>query len=135
MTSHLVISGNIILFRYAFVKVTTIFNWSLGNISRKKSSCIIFLEIGDPGKIDSPNIIFNRHWQKGTYFSLVPSTYHFHFFWWNSTTTSSYLSVKKRKEMAVALSVVEVPEELVEALLVEHVIDGNYWVIAVISSM
>ena len=48
--------------------------------------------MGYPGKTDSPKIVFNRHWKKGKYLSLVTSTYSFHFFWWNSTTASSSLS-------------------------------------------
>ena len=53
------------------------------------SSRAILLVIGDPGKTESPKIVFNYHWQNGTGLSFVPSASFFHFFPWHSTTIST----------------------------------------------
>ena len=72
-------------------------NLSQGKISIKNSSCIIFFAIGDPGKTDSTNIVFNCYQQKVNDFSFVTSAYSLHLFWFHFTATSSYLSVTKMK--------------------------------------
>ena len=50
IVSHLVVTVNIFLRGSTFVKVKMRFNWYLGKISKKKSICVILLEIGDTGK-------------------------------------------------------------------------------------
>ena len=91
------------------------FNWYLGKISRKKSSHVIFLAIGDLVKTDSLKTIFNLRWIKGkisvlflphinsTYLSGIPLQYNI-----------IYLK-QSWKEPVVELSVVEVSEEVVVA--------------------
>ena len=99
------------------------FNWSLGKISIKKSSRVIFLAIYAQGKTDSPKIFSINIGEKGqvsvlilphipsTYFDDIPPLYH-----------PLYLQPNRKKTL-VALSVVEVPEEVVEAVVVLHVVD------------
>ena len=68
-----------------FVNKTMGFNSFPGNRSRKKSIRVILLVTCDTGTTESPNIVFNQHWQNGTGFSFAPSASFFHFCLWYST--------------------------------------------------
>ena len=121
--SHIFVAGNMFLTNTETFKVKMRFNEYLGKISMNKSSGVIFLAMGDPREIDLQKIVFNHHWQRGIGFSFfLTHSYSTYFCGIRLLYHSLYLK-NNWKEMVVALSVVDVPEEVVVAHAVERAVE------------
>ena len=107
----------------SFLKGAMRFNWYLGNILRKKSSHVIFLEMCYTGKSYSPNIVFNTHWKNGTDFIFFLPHISSDFIFDIIQLYHHIYMIPNRKDTLAVLPVVDVMLGVVEAVLVEAVVD------------
>ena len=108
------------------------FNWYLVKISRKKSSHVIFLAIGDPGKQTHQRLFSMIIGEKEyisvlllpntpyTYFGDIPPLHHPIYLQLNRKEVPSVISVVEVPEEVVVVPVVDMVTEVVEAVVVAH---------------